>query len=89
MKVEKYLFPETGFEDESGAEPGDGYSVNVPLHPYADDELFTWAFHQVVPPSLSAFVPARYSGQTTRGGLILERSPLRSQTHHRGIRRHG
>jgi acetoin utilization protein AcuC len=53
----KYLFPGTGFEDEIGEGVGRGYAVNVPLHPYTDDEIFTWAFRQVVPPLLSAFYP--------------------------------
>jgi acetoin utilization protein AcuC len=53
----KYLFPGTGFAHEIGEEAGRGYSVNVPLHPYTDDEVFTWAFRQVVPPLLSAFQP--------------------------------
>jgi acetoin utilization protein AcuC len=53
----KYLFPGTGFEHEIGEDAGRGYSVNVPLHPYADDEIFTWAFRQVVPPLLDAFRP--------------------------------
>ena len=53
----RYLFPGTGFEHEIGEEAGRGYSVNVPLAPYTDDEVFTWAFRQVVPPLLSAFQP--------------------------------
>jgi acetoin utilization protein AcuC len=53
----KYLFPGTGFEHEIGEEAGRGYCVNVPLHPDTDDEVFTWAFRQVVPPLLSAFQP--------------------------------
>jgi acetoin utilization protein AcuC len=52
-----YLFPGTGFEYEIGEGAGYGYAVNVPLHPYTDDEIFTWAFRQVVPPLLSAFCP--------------------------------
>lgn len=53
----KYLFPGTGFEDEIGEEEGRGYSVNVPLHPCTDDEIFLWAFRQVVPPLISAYQP--------------------------------
>lgn len=53
----RYLFPGTGFEDEIGLGEGLGYAVNVPLHPYTDDEIFTWAFHQVVPPLIQAFRP--------------------------------
>jgi acetoin utilization protein AcuC len=54
----KYLFPGTGFEYEVGEDAGRGYCVNVPLHPYTDDEIFIWAFRQVVPPLLKAFRPS-------------------------------
>ena len=53
----KYLFPGTGFEDDIGEGEGLGYSVNVPFHPFTDDEIFTWAFGRVVPPLVKAFQP--------------------------------
>jgi len=53
----RYLFPGTGFEPEIGEGEGRGYSVNVPLHPFTDDEIFLWAFQQVVPPLISAYQP--------------------------------
>ena len=49
------LFPGTGFVDEMGTGAGLGYSVNVPLPPYTDDETYLWAFGQVVPPLLERF----------------------------------
>jgi acetoin utilization protein AcuC len=51
------LFPGTGFEHETGVGPGRGYSVNVPLPPEADDEIFVHAFAGVVPPFLEWFRP--------------------------------
>lgn len=51
------LFPGTGFVDEVGTGAGMGYSVNVPLPPYTDDEMYLWAFQQVVPPLLERFRP--------------------------------
>jgi acetoin utilization protein AcuC len=51
------LFPGTGFEQETGEGAGKGYSVNVPLPPEADDELFVHAFTAVVPPLVDAFKP--------------------------------
>ena len=51
------LFPGTGFVEEAGKGKGQGFSVNVPLAPDTDDEIFTWAFDQVVPPVLAAFAP--------------------------------
>ena len=53
----QYLFPGTGFVSESGAGDGAGYSVNIPLFPYTEDELYLWAFREVVPPLLRAFAP--------------------------------
>ena len=53
----QYLFPGTGFVDELGAGQGTGYSVNLPLAPYTDDDVYGWAFRQVVPPLLDAFRP--------------------------------
>jgi len=51
------LFPGTGFPDEIGKGPGKGYSVNVPLAPGTDDELYLWAFLEVVPPLVRAYNP--------------------------------
>jgi acetoin utilization protein AcuC len=51
------LFPGTGFVDEIGRGRGAGYSVNVPLPPFTDDETYLWAFRQVVPSLLERFRP--------------------------------
>lgn len=51
------LFPGTGYGSEIGEGPGAGYSVNVPLAPGSDDEIFYYAFEEVVPPLLKAFRP--------------------------------
>ena len=53
----RYLFPGTGFVSESGVEPAVGYSVNLPLYPYTEDDIYLWAFHEIVPPLLRAFDP--------------------------------
>ena len=53
----QYLFPGTGFVSERGLGEGEGYSVNLPLYPNSDDEVYLWAFHEVVPPLLRAFAP--------------------------------
>ena len=52
-----FLFPGTGFTQETGTGAGRGYSVNVPLYPYTTDEVYLWAFREVVPPLLQAFGP--------------------------------
>ena len=51
------LFPGTGFEQETGAGAGKGYSVNVPLPPDAGDEPFVRAFRSVVPQRIEQFRP--------------------------------
>src|SRR5574337_1126683 len=51
------LFPGTGFANEVGEGKGEGYSVNIPLPPSADDEIFLWCFHEVIPPLVRAFQP--------------------------------
>ena len=50
-----FLFPGTGFTQESGAGRGRGYSVNLPLYPYTSDEVYLWALREVVPPLVEAF----------------------------------
>lgn len=51
------LFPGTGSVDEKGIGSGEGYSVNLPLAPYTGDEVYNWAFENVVPPLINAFAP--------------------------------
>ncbi len=53
----QYLFPGTGFVSESGVGAGAGCSVNVPLFPYTEDELYLWAFREVALPLIRAFAP--------------------------------
>jgi acetoin utilization protein AcuC len=51
------LFPGTGFPDEIGTAAGRGYSINLPFFPYTGDEVYLWAFRQVVPPLVRQFAP--------------------------------
>jgi acetoin utilization protein AcuC len=51
------LFPGTGFEYEIGEGEGEGYAVNLPFPPYTDDEVYVWAFEEIVPPLIHAFRP--------------------------------
>ena len=53
----EYLFPWSGFERELGVGEGKGFSVNIPLLPNSDDEIFWYAFHETVPPLLACFKP--------------------------------
>lgn len=52
-----FLFPGSGFEYEMGEGKGKGYSVNVPLYPFTDDETYLWAFEEIVPPLIGEFKP--------------------------------
>lgn len=52
-----YLFPGTGWTQETGAGVGRGYSVNLPLFPYTTPDIYLWAFEQVVPPLIERFAP--------------------------------
>lgn len=51
------LFPGTGFEYEIGEGEGEGYSVNLPFPPSTDDEVYLWAFGEIVPELIHAFHP--------------------------------
>jgi acetoin utilization protein AcuC len=51
------LFPGTGFEYEIGEGEGEGYSVNLPFSSYTGDEVYVWAFEEIVPPLIHAFQP--------------------------------
>lgn len=51
------LYPWGGAYTETGEDDGKGFNVNVPLPAKSDDEIFTFAFNEVVPPLLKAFAP--------------------------------
>ncbi len=51
------LFPGTGFENEIGEGEGEGYAVNLPFPPFTDDEVYVWAFEEIVPPLIRTFQP--------------------------------
>jgi acetoin utilization protein AcuC len=53
----RFLFPGTGFTSEIGAGAGRGYSVNIPLYPYTEDDIYLWAFREAALPLLKAFAP--------------------------------
>jgi len=53
----KYLYPGSGFENEIGADEGEGFNVNIPLEPHSDDEIFLELYYELVPPLIDAFSP--------------------------------
>jgi acetoin utilization protein AcuC len=53
----EYLFPGTGFVEESGGSDAEGTKVNVPLAPGTGDAGWLRAFGEVVPPLVRSFDP--------------------------------
>lgn len=53
----EFLFPGTGFVEETGEGEGTGYSVNLPFYPGTGDSVFVWGFEEVVPPLIEAYKP--------------------------------
>jgi len=51
------IYPGTGFENEIGQGKGRGYTINVPVPPQTDDDLYLKAFRAIVPPAVTAFAP--------------------------------
>jgi acetoin utilization protein AcuC len=51
------FYPGTGFPDELGTGAGYGYSINLPFLIYTGEELYLWAFRQVVPLLVRQFAP--------------------------------
>ncbi len=51
------IYPGTGFADQTGAGPGKGFTVNIPLPPYAGDDSYRLAFESIVEPVALEFQP--------------------------------
>ena len=51
------LFPGTGSTDEIGEEAGIGYSINLPMPPSTNDDLYFDAFMSIVPQILEIYNP--------------------------------
>jgi acetoin utilization protein AcuC len=53
----KTLYPWSGNEKETGKGAGEGYTVNLPLEPGTDDEVYSFVLDNAVFPILKAFSP--------------------------------
>ncbi|MFM9019135.1 MAG: acetoin utilization protein AcuC [Actinomycetota bacterium] len=53
----KYLFPGSGFADETGGPDAPGSAVNLALPPEAGDDAYRRAMGEVVEPAVRAFAP--------------------------------
>ncbi|MBN1634891.1 MAG: acetoin utilization protein AcuC [Deltaproteobacteria bacterium] len=68
------IYPGTGFENEMGTGKGLGYTVNVPLPEYTDDDAYIRAFKTVYPPVVRAYNPQIVIAQV--GLDTLKKDPL-------------
>lgn len=53
----RYLFPGTGDILELGRGSGRGYSVNIPLEPFTEDDSYCEVMNMLLPPLLTSFAP--------------------------------
>jgi len=53
----KTLYPWSGSEVEIGEGDGKGFTVNMPMEPGSDDEVFSFVFDKIVPPLVESFSP--------------------------------
>src|SRR5579885_753989 len=53
----QYLFPGTGDVLELGSGLGRGYSVNLPLEPFTEDDSYIEVMHALRPPLVMSFAP--------------------------------
>ncbi|MDQ3508443.1 MAG: acetoin utilization protein AcuC [Actinomycetota bacterium] len=68
----RHLFPGTGGVDERGRNGGTGFSVNVPLAPFTQDESWIECFDLVVPEVLRAFGPDVIISQNGCDGHVFD-----------------
>ncbi len=53
----QFLFPGTGSIDNIGTGLGIGYSVNIPLHPYSNDQIYNLMMSNIILPIIDKFSP--------------------------------
>jgi acetoin utilization protein AcuC len=53
----KSLYPWSGNANEIGEDGGKGFTINIPMEPQSDDEVFSFAFNEIVPPIIESFSP--------------------------------
>jgi acetoin utilization protein AcuC len=76
------LYPGTGFTHQIGEKEGKGYTINLPMPPYAGDECYRLSFEEVILPVASEFKPQiilrnggsdpHYSDNLTNLGLTIQ-----------------
>ncbi len=68
----RYLFPGTGFVDELGEGEGYGYSLNLPLEPFTEDDSWIAAYRRLLPEVAEAFRPDVIVLQNGCDGHVLD-----------------
>lgn len=53
----KFLFPGSGHYTERGSEQGFGYTVNLPLEPFTENESYLESFKHTIEPVIKTFKP--------------------------------
>ena len=94
----RYLYPGTGFEDETGEGAGRGTSVNVPLLPFTGNDDYLWALERVLTEAAGAFRPdvvlTQLGADTHHGdplanlGLTMAAYPRMARIIHDVVHRH-
>jgi acetoin utilization protein AcuC len=65
-----YLYPYSGSVEESGDGKGEGFTVNIPLPPKTDDEVYLEVFHRIVLPLVKGFRPDVLVAQLGADSLV-------------------
>lgn len=51
------IFPSTGKGAEIGVEKGEGFNINIPVHPYFGDEEYSYLFGKVIQQVVETYLP--------------------------------
>ena len=68
----RYLFPGTGFVDELGEGEGYGYSLNLPLEAFTEDDSWIGIYERFLPEAAEAFRPDVIVLQNGCDGHVLD-----------------
>jgi len=66
----EYLYPYSGSVEESGDGKGEGFTVNIPVPPKTDDEVYLEVFHRIVLPLIRGFGPDVLVAQLGADSLV-------------------
>jgi acetoin utilization protein AcuC len=64
------LYPWSGYETEMGQGKGKGFTINIPLEPGTDDEIYDFALNEAAFPLVKAFCPDVIVAQIGADSLV-------------------